>query len=72
MKNNYYEDEPDSVGAAFFIGQYYEQINELDQALRYYRHAGACASAIRVAMALDQDNMTYSLTLKCEDVQLMR
>lgn len=71
MSFNSPETEPEPVGAAYFIGQYYEKIGDYDHALQYYRIAGAYVSGIRVARQACRYPMVFTLASSSGDEVLI-
>ncbi|ORC92553.1 intraflagellar transport 140 [Trypanosoma theileri] len=59
------------LGAAFFIGLYYERTKEVSAALQYYKMAGAWRAASRVAKAHQRYGELLNLSLASDDKQLM-
>ncbi|CCW70532.1 unnamed protein product [Phytomonas sp. Hart1] len=65
------QSEPDCVGAAFFIGQYYERERNVDKALQYYQYAGAYYSGARLSRAAERDNDAFEFAFSSGDERLM-
>lgn len=63
--------EPEPVGCAFFVGQHFEKIGDFEQALNYYRYAGAYGSGVRVAKRAERYPLVHSLALSSGDERLM-
>ncbi|CCW62699.1 unnamed protein product [Phytomonas sp. EM1] len=65
------QSEPDCVGAAFLIGQYYESERKVDKALQYYQYAGAYYSGARLSRAAERDNDVFEFAARSGDERLM-
>lgn len=63
--------EPEPVGAAYFVGQYFEKVGDYDQALNYYRFAAAYASGVRVARRSQRYPLVHSLASSSGDERLI-
>ncbi|EPY29346.1 Intraflagellar Transport Protein 140 [Strigomonas culicis] len=63
--------EPERVGAAYFVGKHYEATDDVDTALKYYRHAGAYRSGVRVARKAERDTDVVALALASKDERLI-
>lgn len=63
--------EPEPVGAAYFIGQHFENAGDYSQALQYYRTAGAYVSGIRVARLAGRYPMVFTLASSSGDEMLI-
>lgn len=62
---------PEPVGAAYFIGQHFENAGDYNQALQYYRMAGAYVSGIRVARLAGRYPMVFDLASSSGDEMLI-
>ncbi|KAF8292793.1 putative intraflagellar transport protein 140 [Trypanosoma cruzi] len=63
--------ETEPVGAAFFVGLHYEHSNDVPNALKYYKHAGAWRAASKLAKAQRRYVDLLALSLASDDTQLM-
>eukprot|EP00796_Vickermania_ingenoplastis_P013382 gene13382-9209_t len=63
--------EPEPVGAAFFVGQHFEKVGDYEQALNYYRYAGAYASGVRVARRAERFPVVHNLASSSGDERLI-
>ncbi|CAD2216420.1 hypothetical protein, conserved [Angomonas deanei] len=63
--------EPERVGAAYFIGRHYEVNGDAEKALKYYKHAGAYRSGVRVARTEGRDKEMVQLAKSSRDDSLI-